>query len=276
VTVEDNDPPTLTCPTDFTIPLTDQCEYVLEDFTQIIIAADNCGNQQTITVTQSPAPGLVMVDGDVQTVVITATDQNGNSATCSFDVSVLDAVDPTVSCGNIDIDSVKADVNCEFEILDYTAGVTVSDNCTDSADFTITQSPAPGTIANGSSGLVTVTVTVTGPDGFQSVCYTDLVVECTEELTIPNGFSPNGDGINDFFVIEGIEAYPNNNIKIFNRWGNLVYQRDRYQNDWDGTASSGTAVVGAGERLPPGTYFYIFNPGLEDEDPIQGYIYLNQ
>lgn len=68
-----------------------------------------------------------------------------------------------------------------------------------------------------------------------------------------NGFSPNGDGVNDNFTIEGIEAYPNNILNIYNRWGNEVMTTKGYKNDWQGTWN--------GTNLPDGTYFYIFDDG---------------
>ena len=72
---------------------------------------------------------------------------------------------------------------------------------------------------------------------------------------IPEGFSPNGDGINDRFVIRYVPVGITVRLDIYNRWGNRVYHRDNYQNDWDGTANEGTGVA-TGKGLPDGTYFY--------------------
>ena len=72
--------------------------------------------------------------------------------------------------------------------------------------------------------------------------------ECILEL--PSAFSPNGDGSNDNYVIHGILHYPNNNVSVFNRWGNLVYQKENYANEWRGENNSS-------EPLPDGTYFLI-------------------
>jgi gliding motility-associated-like protein/uncharacterized repeat protein (TIGR01451 family) len=89
---------------------------------------------------------------------------------------------------------------------------------------------------------------------------------------IPEGFSPNGDGINDFFVIDGLERYPNNKLTIFNRWGNIVFEGAPYTNNFDGTSNRGLRV--GGDELPSGTYFYILDLGVKDIEPIRGYIYL--
>lgn len=69
-----------------------------------------------------------------------------------------------------------------------------------------------------------------------------------DTIVIYNAISPNGDGHNDFFKIENIEHYPDNEVKVFNRWGNLVFQARNYDNTWDGRYE--------GKKLPDGTYFY--------------------
>ena len=105
-----------------------------------------------------------------------------------------------------------------------------------------------------------------------------IVVFQDKPLTIYNGISADGDGHNDYFHIESIERYPVNNLKIFNRWGVLVYEKDGYRNDtepFDGH-SNGRATIAAGSKLPQGTYYYI----LEYQDSVgqtqknQGWLYL--
>jgi gliding motility-associated-like protein len=76
------------------------------------------------------------------------------------------------------------------------------------------------------------------------------------------GFSPNGDNINETFTILGIEQHPVNQLLIFNRWGNLVYEAKSYQNDWNGTHN--------GEALPDGTYYYIFK--YDEAQKLSGYL----
>ncbi|HPZ03903.1 MAG TPA: gliding motility-associated C-terminal domain-containing protein, partial [Bacteroidales bacterium] len=89
---------------------------------------------------------------------------------------------------------------------------------------------------------------------------------------IPQGFSPNGDRYNDYFVIDGLERYPNNKLTIFNRWGNIVFEGAPYTNNFDGTTNRGLRV--GGDELPSGTYFYILDLGVKDIEPIRGYIYI--
>ncbi len=92
------------------------------------------------------------------------------------------------------------------------------------------------------------TVVITDSHG----CTYRAVIHLSEPLGLqmPTGYSPNGDGFNDYFVVHGLDAYPDNNLKVFNRWGNKVYEKDNYQNKWDGRNSSG-------DPLPDGTYFVV-------------------
>lgn len=69
------------------------------------------------------------------------------------------------------------------------------------------------------------------------------------EIQVFNGFSPNGDGVNDYFVINGLERFSTHHLLVYNRWGNLVYESKGYLNDWEGTWN--------GKALPTGTYYYI-------------------
>jgi gliding motility-associated-like protein len=96
------------------------------------------------------------------------------------------------------------------------------------------------------------------------------VLNC-EDIFIPEGFSPNGDGINDKFVIKGAERYQIK-FQVYNRWGNLVFEGNRYLNDWEGTANTGIII---GEGLPDGTYYYIVD--LQNgTKPRVGFLTLNR
>ena len=93
-------------------------------------------------------------------------------------------------------------------------------------------------------------------------------------LTIFNEFSPNGDGINETFFIGCIENFPNNTLEIYNRWGNIVYRTNNYQNDWEGE-SNGRAVLSVDKQLPEGTYYYILDLG-DGSTPIANWLYINR
>lgn len=89
-------------------------------------------------------------------------------------------------------------------------------------------------------------------------------------IYIPEGFSPNGDASNDEFVIYGTQNL-DVSIKVFNRWGNLVYENAHYLSDWDGTCNQSGVLYG--EILPSGTYYYLVQ--IEGESSTRkGYLIL--
>lgn len=106
-----------------------------------------------------------------------------------------------------------------------------------------------------------------------SVVILNLNVITDKTITVPEIFTPNGDGNNDFFEILNIEKYPKNHILILNRWGNKVYEGKPYMNEWDGRNYFGLTV--GGNELPVGTYFYILDLG-NCSDVRKGYVYLNR
>lgn len=90
-------------------------------------------------------------------------------------------------------------------------------------------------------------------------------------LIIPNAFSPNGDGYLDQFIITGISPEDNTNLKIFNRWGNLVFESEETnisEISWNGNAN--VASLTTTGTLPEGTYFYLLQ--INETTPYQGYI----
>ena len=87
-----------------------------------------------------------------------------------------------------------------------------------------------------------------------------------------NVFTPNNDGINDFFVPVNLDDYPNPSVLVYNRWGKLVYANENYQYDWDGTHFK------SGNELNDGLYYYIVDPESNKYDYatnlINGYVHL--
>jgi|GEM_PF-2086303 gliding motility-associated-like protein len=81
--------------------------------------------------------------------------------------------------------------------------------------------------------------------------FDDVIIKLYS-IIVPEGFSPNGDGYNDLFVIKGIDENISLHLLIFNRWGEIVYESTSYKNNWDGKNING-------QHLPDDTYFYILN-----------------
>ena len=104
---------------------------------------------------------------------------------------------------------------------------------------------------------------VMGEDSFiyvvcdqQDICDTAIVVVTIEDIVnAPQVFTPNDDGYNDRYMISGLDRYPENSFVVFNRWGNVVYERNNYANDWDGKSNSKYKI--GGKPLPVGVYYYI-------------------
>ncbi len=98
------------------------------------------------------------------------------------------------------------------------------------------------------------TLTITTEKG----CSASDVVSVTVSnvaLVVPKGFTPNNDGDNDVWIIQNIDRYPGNKVKVFNRWGAEVFSKDGYSNTnaWNG------------ENLPTGTYYYVVEPGIGEK-----------
>ena len=94
-------------------------------------------------------------------------------------------------------------------------------------------------------------------------------------LVIPDGFSPNGDGTNDTFDIDNLNVlYPNFEIEIFNRYGNIVYKGNASTPRFDGTSNQSRTI--ADGDLPIGVYYYIFNYNDGINKPKQGSLYLSR
>jgi len=132
----------------------------------------------------------------------------------------------------------------------------------------ITWSPATGldntkVLNPNASPLKTTvyTLTVVTTDGCTAIA--SVTVNVLEEITIPNTFTPNGDGVNDKWDIKNLADYQNCLVQVFTRWGVEVFNSKGYASPWDGTLN--------GKRLPIGTYYYIINLN-NNTPPIAGFV----
>ncbi len=113
-----------------------------------------------------------------------------------------------------------------------------------SGDTSVTENPQ---YSYEHPGNYTVTLIVSDDAG----CSDTITKEIKIIPKVPNIITPNGDGINEYFVIEGIESR-HCGLQIFNRWGNLIYQSDNYQNNWNGKNFKGEQVIN-------GVYYFILS-----------------
>lgn len=137
-------------------------------------------------------------------------------------------------------------------------------------------------IGNGGTGTVTSFFTTSG-FGVFTLGKVKRRVEPEGNIMIYNGVTPDGDGKNDYFFIDGITHYPNNRVSVYNRWGVKVFETTDYDsngNVFDGR-SSGRATVNPDNKLPSGTYFYVLTyefttlSGTKRNIEKAGYLYLN-
>jgi gliding motility-associated-like protein len=101
----------------------------------------------------------------------------------------------------------------------------------------------------------TYSVTVTNTLGISTVL--SVVINVIEDynITPTNVITPNGDGINDFWLINNLNSYPDNYVRIFDKAGRMLYEVKNYQNNWDGTLD--------GHVLSESAYYYIITIGTQ-------------
>lgn len=140
-----------------------------------------------------------------------------------------------------------------------TGPVSSSFSWTPSASLDNASSPNPSATPDSTTTYV---VTVTSPEGCSDVDTVKVTV--LDALEIVNAFTPNGDGVNDLWIISILADYPNAKVEVFNRWGQSLFQSDGYTIPWDGTFE--------GNDLPIGTYYFAIDLGDPTTDPIIGTI----
>jgi gliding motility-associated-like protein len=214
-------------------------------------------NPLTVPATVSSAAGIYTVS--VIAGVGSCTNTAANTLTVNS-LPIVTLVDPTVSaCENagthLDVATPNSNYNYNWTYNNQVVGTGPTLNIDP-----LTQSNA---------GNYTVTVTDTNGCNNRTIGAVDAQ---TCDVFIPEIFTPNGDGKNDGFVIRNIENYPDNKLKIFNRWGNLIYQKDSYLNEFEGYANTGDAA--GKEKLPAGTYYVILEYGDNKTETYNGFLLL--
>ncbi|WP_346859139.1 gliding motility-associated C-terminal domain-containing protein [uncultured Draconibacterium sp.] len=207
------------------------------------------------------AYGCSAIDSVVVSAFVYAPIANDDYDTTSYQTAVTIPVlaNDTDPEGNLDPTSLS--------IVQYPQNGSVYINYD---DYTISYTPEQGFI---------------GDDVFEyQIC--NLAAKCDNanvyvfvtpvDFIIPEAFTPNNDGVNDYFEIKGIEYYEGNSLTVINRWGKKVYEAKNYgisttPKFWDGKWTTG----GGNEDLPTGTYFYVLDLG-NDEKPIAGSVYIDR
>jgi gliding motility-associated-like protein len=273
VNVTDNEAPEIICVDDLI-----QTDPTPEDYMEVVNyelpeVIDNCGAE--LTILDGFNTGEMFPHGYTN-VTWMATDLSGLADTCSFSVLVNNpptAVDDVVFFGeddeNLNINVIGNDFDVDGDSITITSISGGHGQVTLLADGTITYNINTEEWC----GQDTITYTLCDQYNACDTGYLLIDVECFLFVIIPEGISPNGDGVNDVFEIIGIEDYPNNRLAIFNRWGHKVFEAQNYDNSWDGKSESPVTIGGG--VLPKGTYYYILD--LKDGNkPIKGYFFINR
>ncbi|MGG7034558.1 MAG: gliding motility-associated C-terminal domain-containing protein [Flavobacterium sp.] len=206
--------------------------------------------------------------------------QAGETITYSFNI---------VNTGNTSLTNVWISDTLQGIVLSggpISLAIGESDNTTFIGVYTLTENDIiTGKVTNQATAYGTSTSgqIVTDLSDNDSLLENDVTIIELEPcvITVYNAVSPDGDGLNDFFRITGIECYPKNTVEIYNRWGVKVFEKQGYVNEanlgFDGK-SGGRATINESDGLPSGTYFYIIKYVNSDSKSLEksGYLMLTK
>jgi gliding motility-associated-like protein len=208
-------------------------------------------------------------------ISVTGINQNGCSNLKIFQVSVYDQHIPLA---NDDYVSTYWTNPIRIDLLrnDYD-----TNNDIDSSSLRILTKTEFGDIVLGKAG--TITYIPRQNHACSEKFYYQISDSCSQKDTamvsirisdppfyLPQGISPNGDGVNDMFIIGGLDAFPNSTLTIFSRDGIMIYYSDNYQNDWDGVQYKQKHGI---RPVPSGTYYYLLKLGGTNRI-IKGFFFL--
>ncbi|MBL4706027.1 MAG: gliding motility-associated C-terminal domain-containing protein, partial [Flavobacteriales bacterium] len=189
----------------------------------------------------------------------TANFDTSGLASGNFTIVITDGIGCTDSIGPIVI------MDEGVPVADFTASPMVTDvnspliTFTDASSSDVTSwnwifdslgtaSAQDTTFSFNNAGIYDVTLIVMNALGCSDTVSYSIIVNDVDSLSIPNIITPDGNGINDIFVITGLPA--GSYVAIYNRWGQKLYETKNYLNNWDGYTS-------AGDRVVSGTYYYV-------------------
>ncbi|QBZ98778.1 HYR-like domain-containing protein [Flavobacterium sangjuense] len=258
-TIQDTLAPTTS--TEFSPKLQVTCATIPDP--PVLVFNDNCSGNVVPVFTETQSPTVDNVYTITRTWI--ATDACGNASLTSTQRIYVTVINTTV----LEIPAERCNL-AEFDSVDLTTllppGTPTGGTWTNVNDAT----GLTGTVFNPfgvALGDYIFRYTLANGNCFDSY---DILMNVNEEcrplacedVVIHNAFTPNGDGINDWFQIDHIgefDCYPSNTVEIYNRWGILVYETKNYDNlgrRFEGV-SEGRTTVNKSDELPTGTYFYI-------------------
>ncbi len=280
ITLEDNEAPTVNG--DFDEQIAANCGEIPEipalDF------QDNCAAEVDVVFTETS-------DGEEDDSNYTITRVWTVSDGCNevvFTQTVL--VNNDLDISPIEGTSICIDEDFSFDLFDLLEGDVDEDGTWTAQDATINLEGSlfnPTQLLNGSGGAdeenlgdYNFTYTYSGVCSGEITATLNINDDCIvlpcgrDDVEISRAVTVNGDTVNDFFTIKGVEncgfSYE---VQIFNRWGAKIYENNSYQNDWGGQVSDGS--FGGADLVPTGTYYYVLNIRNSGFEPIAGPIYVS-
>jgi gliding motility-associated-like protein len=237
------------CPEDITISASDNCEAIVE--WNIPTAIDNCTE---LSVSSNFQPGTVFPVG-ITNIEYEFTDQNGNRSFCSFKIEIID--DSEILISNCPEDIIQTAINSNGSASVNWEEPSAIAEC---SEVSVNASHHPGDTFE--MGTTMVTYIFSKENGQSENCTFEVTIEpLVLDVRISKLVSPNGDGNNDSWLIEGIEQFPDNQVIIVDRWGTEIFKANGYNNNevvWSGENRSG-------ELVPRGTYFYFISVKNEQD-----------
>jgi gliding motility-associated-like protein len=264
-----------------TVTITDNTPVTITETTQTFCASDeptvenldvtgsNINWYESETATTPLSINELLVDGEDYWATQTNTSGCESSTRMVVYVVLTDPGTPTINTsGN------------EFCIIDNPTVSNLNNNVTSSNSNPITwyDNYPNGNMLNLSDPLIngnTYYAIETDTNGCSSTTPLQVTVNldaCDQyDVEIFDGFSPDGDGINDTFEIGNLKAlYPNFKLEFYNRWGKLIYTQDATKPNWNGRLN------GNGNLVPAGVYYFIIHFNKNNRKPIQKRLYLNR
>ncbi|KAF2515745.1 HYR-like domain-containing protein [Flavobacterium foetidum] len=284
VTVRDTTPPTGTAPANV-VGLRDRAEIPAPNPQAITDAKDNCSPNVTISITDTSNEGTGCA-GNIYILTRSYT-----LSDCAGNKTVLVQTFTVESVTNITSEACTDDSTLINLSTLLPSGTLTTGTWTDTSGSNALQgnilNPFGLTLGNYTFEYQIANENCTKKIVLNMLINDDCKVLACGNILVHNAFSPNGDGINDVFEIDGINdltCYPGNTVEIYNRWGILVFETTNYNNStnaFDGN-SRGRTTVKQSEGLPTGTYFYILNyQSVDGNNRIQnnkkdGFLYLSR
>ena len=204
-------------------------------------------------------PSYIFKDPGTYTVSLTVTN-DGICSNISKQTNYVTVHETPVA----DFEAVPPETILEEATIDFTNNSSGNDQLTylwEFGDGASSKEKNPSHTYT-ATGVYTVVLTTTTASGCESVMEKEVIVHPNFAVYAPNAFTPNGDGLNDKFVVKGV-GIKQYKLKIFSRWGDLLFESDNLEDYWDGKGPDGKLV-------PAGTYAYvIYYTSMLDKDFVQ-------